>query len=73
MGGVRTGCPRYLPRVPLLSLVGTSLFFLGGLTKLSIDKIARACMPFIVINIIVLFCLTHNPAPAIWQVKALHG
>jgi len=49
------------------------LFFLGGLTKLSIDKIARACMPFIVINIIVLFCLTHNPAPAIWQVKALHG
>jgi len=34
---------------------GASLFIIGGLTKLSIDKIARACMPFLVVNILVLF------------------
>ncbi|HEX7551617.1 MAG TPA: TRAP transporter large permease subunit, partial [Candidatus Methylomirabilis sp.] len=51
--------------------VGASLFIIGGLTKLSIDKIARACMPFIVINIIVLFWLTYNPALVMWPVKFL--
>jgi tripartite ATP-independent transporter DctM subunit len=51
--------------------VGASLFIIGGLTKLSIDKIARACLPFIVINIIVLFWLTYNPAIVMWLPKLL--
>jgi C4-dicarboxylate transporter DctM subunit len=51
--------------------VGASLFIIGGLTKLSVDKIARACLPFIVINIIVLFWLTYNPALVMWPVKVL--
>jgi len=51
--------------------VGASLFIIGGLTKLSIDKIARACLPFIVINIVVLFWLTYNPAIVMWLPKLL--
>jgi len=51
--------------------VGASLFIIGGLTKLSIDKIARACMPFLVVNILVLFWLTYNPALVMWLPKLL--
>ena len=51
--------------------VGASLFIIGGLTKLSIDKIARACLPFIVINIIVMFWLTYNPAVVMWLPRLL--
>ena len=46
--------------------VGASLFIIGGLTKLSIDKIARACLPFIVVNILILFWLTYNPSVVMW-------
>ncbi len=46
--------------------VGASLFIIGGLTKLSIDKIARACLPFIVVNILILFWLTYNPSLVMW-------
>ena len=46
--------------------VGASLFILGGITKLSIDKIARAAFPFIVVNIIMLFVLTNMPNLTLW-------
>ena len=46
--------------------VGASLFIIGGLTKLSIDKIARACLPFIVVNVLILFWLTYNPSVVMW-------
>jgi tripartite ATP-independent transporter DctM subunit len=46
--------------------VGASLFIIGGLTKLSIDKIARACLPFIVVNILILFWLTYAPGLVMW-------
>jgi tripartite ATP-independent transporter DctM subunit len=46
--------------------VGASLFILGGITKLSIDKIARAAFPFIVVNIIMLFVLTNVPNLTLW-------
>lgn len=46
--------------------VGASLFIIGGLTKLSIDKIARACLPFIVVNILILFWLTYAPGIVMW-------
>ncbi len=51
--------------------VGASLFIIGGLTKLSVDKIARACLPFIIVNIIVLFWLTYNPAVVMWLPRLL--
>jgi tripartite ATP-independent transporter DctM subunit len=46
--------------------VGASLFILGGITKLSIDKIARAAFPFIIVNIIMLFVLTNMPNLTLW-------
>ncbi|MFA5028434.1 MAG: TRAP transporter large permease [Candidatus Methylomirabilota bacterium] len=51
--------------------VGASLFILGGLTKLSIDKIARACFPFIVVNILILFWLTYSPGIVMWLPKLI--
>jgi len=46
--------------------VGASLFILGGITKLSIDKIARAALPFLIVNIIMLYVLTYMPDLTLW-------
>jgi C4-dicarboxylate transporter, DctM subunit len=46
--------------------VGASLFIIGGITKLSIDKIARAALPFIFVNIVVLFAMTYAPTIVMW-------
>ena len=51
--------------------VGASLFILGGITKLSIDKIARAALPFIIINIIMLYVLTYMPDLTLWLPRAV--
>ena len=51
--------------------VGASLFILGGITKLSIDKIARAAFPFIIVNIIMLYALTYMPDLTLWLPRAV--
>jgi len=51
--------------------VGASLFIIGGLTKLSIDKIARASLPFLVVNIVVLMFLTYTPGLVMWLPRLL--
>jgi len=51
--------------------VGASLFILGGITKLSIDKIARAALPFIIVNIIMLYVLTYMPDLTLWLPRAV--
>ncbi|MCX5736031.1 MAG: TRAP transporter large permease subunit [candidate division NC10 bacterium] len=51
--------------------VGASLFILGGITKLSIDKIARAAIPFLIVNIIMLYVLTYMPDLTLWLPRAV--
>jgi C4-dicarboxylate transporter DctM subunit len=51
--------------------VGASLFILGGITKLSIDKIARAAFPFLIVNIIMLYALTYMPDLTLWLPRAV--
>jgi C4-dicarboxylate transporter DctM subunit len=51
--------------------VGACLFIIGGLTKLSIEKIARAAMPFIIANVLVLLVLTYMQPLILWLPKVL--
>jgi tripartite ATP-independent transporter DctM subunit len=46
--------------------VGACLFIIGGLTKLPVERIARAALPYIVANIIVLFAMTYTPDLVLW-------
>ena len=44
--------------------VGQCLFIASGISKLSIEKISKAMIPFFIINIAVLFLVTYFPATA---------
>jgi C4-dicarboxylate transporter, DctM subunit len=46
--------------------VGACLFIIGGLTKLPVERIARAAMPYIVANIVVLLAMTYMPDVVLW-------
>lgn len=51
--------------------VGACLFIIGGLTKLSVEKIARAALPFIIANILILFVMTYSPDLVLWLPRAV--
>jgi len=51
--------------------VGACLFIIGGLTKLSVEKIARAALPFIAANIVILFLMTYLPDLVMWLPRAV--
>jgi C4-dicarboxylate transporter, DctM subunit len=51
--------------------VGACLFIIGGITKLSVERIARAALPFIIANIVILFMMTYSPTVVLWLPRAV--
>jgi TRAP-type C4-dicarboxylate transport system permease large subunit len=51
--------------------VGTNLFILSAIGHISIERLFRAVVPFLLIEIVVLFILTYVPALTLWIPRML--
>jgi tripartite ATP-independent transporter DctM subunit len=51
--------------------VGTNLFILSAIGHISIERLFRAVIPFLLIEIVVLFILTYVPALTLWIPRML--
>jgi C4-dicarboxylate transporter DctM subunit len=52
---------------------GLNLFVASGVTKLSILRISRAVIPFIIMSIIALLLITYIPVVSLWLPRQVYG